>query len=79
MTIDDTLNATLFAIEQVQLDLLFGLQTGEIDGPTAVEALRAFDLVRVEFRKIREAADHSPELYSRYAAPGGSANRPSIN
>jgi len=79
MTIVDTLNATFHAIEALQFDVMRRLQSNAIAGQEAVAILRALDIVEHEFRQVRRAANHSPELYSRFAAAGGSAHPPSRN
>jgi hypothetical protein len=79
MTVDETLNATFHAIERMQIETLRALQQGAVKGPPAIELLRSLDIVERAFRRVLESANHSPELYAMYAAPGGSANVPSLN
>ena len=79
MTTDETLRATLFAIETLQIEVLRLLQSGKLKGSYAIELLRHLHASAKEFEAIRAAAVHSPELYDKYAAPGNAANEPSEN
>jgi len=63
----------------LQFDTLRRLQKGHVVGAVALRKLQLVDEVSREFNQIQDAANHSPEIYAGFAAPGGSANEPSVN
>ncbi len=79
MTIEETLRATIHALDVLQIDTLRRLQNGHLPGEVALAKLNGLGEVWAEFKKTQKAADHSPELYMAYATTGGSANEPSRN
>jgi hypothetical protein len=79
VTTDETLRATLHVIATMQIDILWVLQSGTMNGSDAQRLLQQLNALQREVRLIREAAAASPEQYAHYSAPGQTANKPSDN
>jgi len=79
VTTDETLRATLHVISTMQIDALRVLQAGTMSGPDVQRLLDRLQLLLNEVRQLQKAAMLTPDLYREYAAPGHSANVPSVN